>query len=126
MHGLRLRFQKGDLLAVVATLLLAAAVFFLFLPRESGAPAVAEIYLDGQLIYQLPLDTPAEVEVSGDYHNTVTVRNGKISVTASDCPGEDCVHSGAVGTSGRSIVCLPNRLEIRVVSAPGDVDFVVG
>lgn len=126
MHGLRLRFQKGDLLAVVATLLLAAAVFFLFLPRESGAPAVAEIYLDGQLIYQLPLDTPAEVEVSGDYHNTVTVRDGKISVTASDCPGEDCVHSGAVGTSGRSIVCLPNRLEIRVVSAPGDVDFVVG
>ena len=126
MHGLRLRFQKGDLLAVVATMLLAAAVFFLFLPRESGAPAVAEIYLDGQLIYQLPLDTPAEVEVSGDYHNTVTVRDGKISVTASDCPGEDCVHSGAVGTSGRSIVCLPNRLEIRVVSAPGDVDFVVG
>ena len=126
MHGLRLRFQKGDLLAVVATLLLAAAVFFLFLPQESGAPAVAEIYLDGQLIYQLPLDTPAEVEVSGDYHNTVTVRDGKISVTASDCPGEDCVHSGAVGTSGRSIVCLPNRLEIRVVSAPGDVDFVVG
>ena len=126
MHGLRVRFQKGDLLAVVATLLLAAAVFFLFLPRESGAPAVAEIYLDGQLIYQLPLDTPAEVEVSGDYHNTVTVRDGKISVTASDCPGEDCVHSGAVGTSGRSIVCLPNRLEIRVVSAPGDVDFVVG
>ena len=126
MHGLRLRFQKGDLLAVVATLLLAAAVFFLFLPRESGAPAVAEIYLDGQLIYQRPLDTPAEVEVSGDYHNTVTVRDGKISVTASDCPGEDCVHSGAVGTSGRSIVCLPNRLEIRVVSAPGDVDFVVG
>ena len=126
MHGLRLRFQKGDWLAVAVTLLLAVAVFFLFLPKESGAPAVAEIYLDGQLIYQLPLDTPAELEVSGDYHNTVTVRDGKISVTASDCPGEDCVHSGAIGTSGRSIVCLPNRLEIRVVSAPGDVDFVVG
>lgn len=126
MHGLRLRFQKGDWLAVAVTLLLAVAVFFLFLPKESGAPAVAEIYLDGQLIYQLPLDTSAELEVSGDYHNTVTVRDGKISVTASDCPGEDCVHSGAIGTSGRSIVCLPNRLEIRVVSAPGDVDFVVG
>ena len=126
MHGLRLRFQKGDWLAVAVTLLLAVAVFFLFLPKESGTPAVAEIYLDGQLIYQLPLDTPADLEVSGAYHNTVTVRDGKISVSASDCPGEDCVHSGAIETSGRSIVCLPNRLEIRVVSAPGDVDFVVG
>ena len=126
MHGLRLRFQKGDLLAVAVTLLLAAAVFFLFLPGENPGAAVAEIYLDGQLIYQLPLDTPAQLEVSGDYHNTVTVRDGKIGVTASDCPGEDCVHSGAISATGRSIVCLPNRLEIRVVSAPGDVDFVVG
>lgn len=126
MHGLRLRFQKGDLLAVAVTLLLAAAVFFLFLPGEDPGAAVAEIYLDGQLIYQLPLDTPAQLEVSGDYHNTVTVRDGKIGVTVSDCPGEDCVHSGAISATGRSIVCLPNRLEIRVVSAPGDVDFVVG
>lgn len=126
MHGLRLRFQKGDLLAVAAALLLAAAVFFLFLPREDPGAAAAEIYLDGQLIYRLPLDTPTELEVSGDYRNTVTVRDGKIGITASDCPGEDCVHSGWISSSGRSIVCLPNRLEIRVVSAPGDVDFVVG
>ena len=126
MHGLRLRFQKGDLLAVAVTLVLAAAVFFLFLPREDPGAAVAEIYLDGQLIDQLPLDTPAQLEVSGDYHNTITVRDGKVGVTASDCPGEDCVHSGFVGNSGRSIVCLPNRLETRIVSAPGDVDFIVG
>lgn len=126
MHGLRMRFQKGDLLAVAAALLLAAAVFFLFLPREDPGAAAAEIYLDGQLIYRLPLDTPTELEVSGDYRNTVTVRDGKIGITASDCPGEDCVHSGWISSSGRSIVCLPNRLEIRVVSAPGDVDFVVG
>ena len=126
MHGMRLRFQKGDLLAVAAALLLAAAVFALFLPREDPGDAVAEVYLDGELVWQLPLDTPTELEVSGDYRNTVTVRDGKIGITASDCPGEDCVHSGFIRSSGRSIVCLPNRLEIRIVSAPGDVDFVVG
>lgn len=126
MHSMRLRFQKGDLLAVAVTLLLAAVVFLLFLPRESAEASMAEVYLDGALIRQLPLDTPAEFEVVGDYHNTVTVADGKIGVTASDCPGEDCVHSGFIGTSGRSIVCLPNRLEIRVVSGNGDVDFAVG
>lgn len=126
MRDLRLRFQKGDLLAVAVTLLLAAAVFFAFLPRETAESAVAEIYLDGELLHRLPLDTPVELTVTGDYSNTLTVRDGRIGVTASDCPGGDCVHSGPIGTSGRSIVCLPNRLEIRVVSAPGDVDFVVG
>ena len=123
---MRLRFQKGDWLAIVATLLLAVAVFALFLPRGENGPAVAEIYLDGKLIRRVPLDTPVEFTVDGDYTNTVAVRDGKIGVTASDCPGGDCMHSGQIGTSGRSIVCLPNRMEIRVVSAPGDVDFVVG
>lgn len=126
MHGMRLRFQKGDLLAVAVTLALAAAVFFLFLPRETAEAAMAEIYLDGALIRQLPLDTPTEFEVAGDYHNTVTVRDGQIRITASDCPGEDCVHSGPISAAGRSIVCLPNRLEIRVVSGDNDVDFAVG
>ena len=61
-----------------------------------------------------------------DYSNTVTVQDGKIAVTASDCPGADCVHSGWIGTSGRSLVCLPNALEIRVISQNADVDFIVG
>lgn len=123
---MRLRFQKGDYLAVAATLLLAAVVFLAFLPRETGDTPMAEIYLDGTLVRRVSLDTSVEFSVTGDYMNTMTVRDGKIAVTESDCPGGDCVHSGWIGTSGRSIVCLPNRMEIRIVSAPGDVDFVVG
>ena len=123
---MRLRFQKGDYLAVAVTLLLAAVGFHAFLPRETGDTPMAEIYLDGTLVRRVSLDTSVEFSVTGDYMNTVTVRDGKIAVTESDCPGGDCVHSGWIGTSGRSIVCLPNRMEIRIVSAPGDVDFVVG
>ena len=126
MHSMRLRFQKGDWLAVAVTLLLAAAVFVAFLPRETGDTPMAEIYLDGALIRQVSLDTPGEFTVTGDYTNTVTIRNGKIGVSASDCPGGDCVHSGWIGSSGRSIVCLPNRMEIRVIAVSGEVDFVVG
>ena len=126
MHSMRLRFQKGDWLAVAVTLLLAAAVFVAFMPRETGDTPMAEIYLDGALIRQVSLDTPGEFTVTGDYTNTVTIRNGKIGVSASDCPGGDCVHSGWIGSSGRSIVCLPNRMEIRVIAVSGEVDFVVG
>ena len=67
-----------------------------------------------------------EFTVTGDYTNTITVRDGKIAVTASDCPGHDCVSCGWVEHGGKSIVCLPNGLEIRVLADRGDVDFVVG
>lgn len=116
-------FKWGDAVVVAAVLLTALTVFLLFLPKEQAA--VAAVYLDGELVDTLPLDNDTEITYAGDYHNTVTVRGGKVAVTASDCPGEDCVHSGWVDTPARSIVCLPNRLEIRVTAPSDDVDFVV-
>lgn len=125
MHG-KWRFQKGDLLAIVPVILLAVLIFVLFLPPRNVPAAYAEIYRDGQLIRTVSLDRDQEFAVVGRYTNTVTVRDGKIAVTASDCPGGDCVSCGWCDSSGRSIVCLPNGVELRVVSADGDVDFVVG
>ena len=119
-------FQKGDLLAIVAVLVLAAAIFLFFLPRDQSEAAEAQIYQNGKLLMTLSLEQPGEFPVEGEYCNTVTVRHGTIAITASNCPGQDCVHSGAIHSPGRSLVCLPNALEIRVVSGQSDVDFVVG
>ena len=45
----------------------------------------------------------------------------------SDCPTQDCVHTGAVHDAGRSIVCLPARLTVRLTGGEsGGVDAVVG
>ena len=74
----------------------------------------------------LSLEEETSFEIGGKYTNVITVSGGPIPITASDCPGEDCVHSGAIKATGRSIVCLPNELEVRVISGASDVDFVVG
>ena len=121
-----LQFHKGDILAIAAVVILAVLVAVCFLPKNGSDAVVAEVYQDGELLRTLSLGENASFVVTGTYTNTITVENGKIAITASDCPGEDCVHSGAIHTSGRSIVCLPNGVEVRVVSAQSDVDFVVG
>lgn len=122
---MKLRFQKWDILAIGAVLLLAAFVFLLFLPRESSVPARAEIYLNGKLVRTVSLAEDQTFTVEDAYCNTLSIRDGKIAVTHSTCPGEDCISCGWLDSPGRSIVCLPNGLEIRVVSA-GDVDIIVG
>lgn len=118
-------FKIGDLLAVGAVLLLAVLCFLAFLPKGEEATC-AQIYQGGELLMTVSLDTDQEFPVEGDYRNVVTVRDGQIAITASDCPGQDCVHSGAIHSPGRSLVCLPNALEIRVIFGQSDVDFVVG
>lgn len=126
MRTMKLGFQKWDAAAIAGIVLLAVLVSILFLPNDNAPAAYAEIYQDGKLIKTLPLAADQEFTVTGQYRNTITVQDGKIAVTGSDCPGEDCVHCGWIGSAGRSIVCLPNGLEIRVVAENSDVDFAVG
>ena len=121
-----LRFRKGDLLAIALVAVIAVVVAVCFLPKQQTGPVQAQVYQEGVLIQTLPLDADTIFEVRGKYTNTITVENGQIAITASDCPGEDCVHSGAIHSSGRSLVCLPNEVEVRVVNARSEVDFVVG
>ena len=125
----RLRFQKGDGVAIGAVILAAAAllIFFLLDARKTDGPLVLRIYADGAFVREMPLDQDGAFQVDGAYMNRVEVRDGKAAITESTCPGEDCVHSGWISQPGRSVVCLPNRVEIRVEGRPGDeeVDAVI-
>lgn len=126
MEADKLRFRKGDWLAVALVAVTAVIVMLCFLPGSNDPAAVAQIYLDGKLVKTVPLSENRTFIVADQYSNEITVKDGAISFTASTCPGQDCVHSGSIHSTGRSLVCLPNRVEIRVVSADADVDFVVG
>ena len=124
-----LTFRKGDAVAIGAVVMAALAMLAYFLLFAAGGEAaVAKVYQEGRLIQELRLDRDTEMEVGGDYHNRITIRDGLIAITESDCPGEDCVHSGWMDRPGRSIVCLPNRVEIRLeggTAEEDDVDAIV-
>jgi len=119
------RFRRGDWLAIGLVAVLAAAVLVCFIPKDQAPAAYAQIYLDGALYKTLPLDKDQTFVVNDQYFNEITVAGGAVFFSASDCPGRDCVHSGSIRSTGRSLVCLPNRVEIRVVANASDVDFVV-
>ena len=122
----KLFFRKGDWIAVLLVVALALGVGIVFRPRESDREAsVVQIYQEGKLLRELPLSTEETLVITGKYKNTVEIRDNAVSITHSTCPGEDCVHSGEIRKAGRSLVCLPNGLEVRITGS-GDIDFVVG
>ena len=119
-----LRFRKWDLLAIAATLLLGAVVFMAFLPQNNGKSAIVQVYQEGKMVFEAPIGENNAFVVEGEYCNSVVIRDGKVYIEESNCPGRDCVHSGSIEKPGRSIVCLPNRVEIRV-TGQSDIDAVV-
>ncbi|MBR4138740.1 MAG: NusG domain II-containing protein [Lachnospiraceae bacterium] len=123
--NMTLKFCKADILAiamVAALAILVSIIFWTSVGSEEGNMVM--IYQEGKLIQELSLDHDTEFVIEGDYENVVTVKDGKAAITKSDCPGTDCVHSGWIHEAGRSIVCLPNRVELRIEGA-SEVDFVV-
>lgn len=119
-----LRFRKWDLIAIAAVLLLGVMVFIAFLPQKTATNAMVQVYQDGKLIHEAPITRDTSYTVDGKYQNTVMIENGKVFIKESNCPGKDCVHSGRIDKPGRSIVCLPNRVEIRV-TGQSEIDAVV-
>ena len=122
-------FRTGD--AVVIALVIVAALAILLTVTfygGSGENLKVEIWKNGEKMQELSLQKNTVVKVEGEYINEITVMDGRVAITDSNCPGKDCVHSGWIGRNGRSVVCLPNRVEVRITGGSfeeNDVDAVV-
>ena len=121
---------KNDIILVCAILILALASFLIFraCAKEGG---LVSITIDGELYKELPLDTDAVVEVvsgeNGEYKNTVTIKDGRVSISYANCPDGICESHRAIKHSGRTIVCLPHKLVVAVKGGEVDeVDFNIG
>ena len=105
------------LLAIVLTVLLIVT-----LTKKEGA--YVEVVIDGELYATYPLDTPREVSLNGGT-NVLVIEDGKAYLSYANCPDHTCVNTGKISYNGQSIVCLPNRITVKVVSSEsGGVDFV--
>ena len=125
----RVRPTPLDALVALAVLAAAAAILFAFRPK-SGNFLTARIVLDNELVAELPLSALSEtvtLDVPGArYPITVEAEQGRVRVSHSECPSQDCVHTGWVSRSVGQIICLPNRLVITVTGGGADADAVTG
>lgn len=93
-----------------------------------AAPQKAEIYQQGRLVKTIDLRPGyhEEVRLGGVEHfNIVEADNGRIRVSAADCPDQVCVHTGWISQPPQQIVCLPYQVVIRLEpDANADIDDI--
>ena len=118
------RFRKSDLVAVAVVVCLIAASVLFFYGRPKTDAGSVEVYQSGKLLYSFSLYENRSFTVGGDYENTVVIENGTVRIESSTCPGHDCVHMGSISSTGQNLICLPNRLEIRLSGDSGEVDII--
>lgn len=112
-------FKAADLI-LVGGLLVVAAVLFLVLGRWSAQGRVVAVQVDGTTVATLPLDIDTTFIIDGvdGGHNTLVIADGKATVTEATCPDGVCVRHRAIDRAGQSIICLPNKVVVKVVGEP--------
>lgn len=113
-----------EIIFSAAVIVLLFTVWFIF-AHSGGNGGTAVITKDGAVIARLPLDKDTVYRPDGT-DMEFTVKNGKISVTHSDCPDLVCVKTGAISGGFESIVCLPNRVAVKIEKNDTDnIDVVI-
>ena len=110
--------------AILAVILLLCAVLALLPAANQGSETVRIKYGDSVMTLELNKDQEHTFPSADGGYNTVTVQDGKIAVTAADCPDGYCMDRGFCD-GGTPIVCLPHKLVIEFMGDQ-EIDGIIG
>ena len=116
--------RKNDLLLIAILLFFALiCLFSITLSKKEGA--IIQIVRNKSVMDSYPLAIEQQIELSDESgRNTLLIQNGKAQIIDADCPDGLCMHQNPIRYNGETIVCLPHKLVIRVVSGEeGEVDI---
>lgn len=110
---------RNDIL-FIAVLLFISAVGALYLFVFRGSGDTVKITVDGKLygIYSLSQTVTEDISSgeNGNQLNRLIIRDGKAYMETASCPDKICVAHRPIFRNGESIVCLPNRVVITVIT----------
>lgn len=105
--------KKADRILGLAVLIVCLVLFLMqFFFRREGTAVIIEV--DGQVYGTYDLYEDKEIAVGST--NCVRIENGTAKMTEADCPDHLCIKQGEISADGQMIVCLPNRVTVRIVS----------
>ncbi len=111
--------KKRDFIVIAALLFIGAAM--LIIPMFSAKADSAEI-ICGETVKTVSLHKSGEYEVNGV---KIVVDGEGICVADSPCPDKLCKNRGHISKAGEVIVCLPQRVIIKVLGK-SEIDLSVG
>ncbi|MGE4282705.1 MAG: NusG domain II-containing protein [Clostridia bacterium] len=119
----------GDKIIVAFMLfvsLIGMLVVNVFIYGNAGTAVVIEV--DGQVYARYnfsEITSPKYIEIRTQYgYNKVEIDKDKVRVAEADCPDKLDVLAGWISKSNQMIVCLPNRLVVKIEGKDTGLDGV--
>lgn len=103
--------RKYDIYVLTVLLIVAAACFLLCPQSKSN---IIKITLNKEVYGYYDLNKNQTIHINKE--NTLKIENHKIRMISATCPDHLCIKQGTINKKGQSIICLPHKLIVEVVS----------
>ena len=110
--------KKNEIIIIIGLLafcLIGIAAFYLL--SATDEPLSVRVTRQGEVIAVFPLSedhTETFSDVTGS--NTLEISDGTAKMIDADCPDQICVNTYPISSPGETIVCLPHKLVIEVIT----------
>lgn len=110
------KLRRGDVVIFFLIALIGLGVFLFNSGLFGQEGEIVEVSKDGKVIARLKLSED-QIYTTPDGKNTIQIKDRVVSMVEAICPDQICVHTKPLVNSTGSIVCLPNRVSLRIIGS---------
>lgn len=107
--------KKKDLKLIIVVLVAIFGFYVVNLIVNSKKGTSIEVYVDNKLYKTIDINDEVEFKIKGkNGYNIVRVHDKGVEMVEASCPDKVCVHTGFIDKPSQSIVCIPNKVTIKI------------
>lgn len=109
--------KRKDFILIGLVLIVVVISFCVNLIMNNKDSEYIEIYVDNKLYKTYSIDDEDEFRINTkDGYNIVKIHDSGVEITEASCPDKVCIKSGFISKPSESIVCLPNKVNIKIIT----------
>ena len=106
--------KKNDFILIAVILIIAGAILFVYRDTNKTGTNSVKISVAGKDFGTYLLDKDQEIPINDT--NLLVIQDGCVFMKKAECPDHSCVKQGKISKNKESIVCLPSKVIVEVIS----------
>ena len=103
----------ADIFLVIGLIILTIITSIFIYQKQTYDNLYVEVSIDGDIQYTFSIYEDTEYMLSTG--NKLIIKDEKVYIDDADCPDKLCIKQGSIDKANESIICLPNKLVVRIV-----------
>lgn len=122
-----INMNKNDKILIIIILLFSLMILGLYKINKTANSNIAIVYYENKKVLEIDLTKDIKTYKVNGYNGPVFIKagNGKVMVKEENSPRHLCSKQGYISKPYESIICLPNKIIVRIESNDNGIDAIV-